>query len=463
MGRPEVIRGWLPDRLAALAPDHQVPGAVVAVLSGGEIIEAAYGVLSRTTGVPVTTDSLFQVGSITKIWTTSLIMQLVDEGRLDLDAPVRRYLPGFRVADEPASARITVRHLTCHTAGFEGDIFLDTGRGDDAVGRLVDRLAEVPQVFPPGERHSYNNAGFVVLGRVVEVLRDKPYAAALRDHLAGPLGLDHLATDAHEAILHRAAVGHVTREQGAAPAPAPVWGLAASNAPAGSLLSMSAADLLRFARLHLDQGKTPDGTRLLSATSVAEMQRRQVDLPYPTTVGDAWGTGWALGEWDGAAVVGHNGGTVGQAAVLRVVPAAGVAVAVLTNGGELLPLYRALVGEVLRELAGIRMPPPPEPPAEPRPVDPHPYTGGYQNRVVRYDVGADGPGRLWLSTTRRGAFAELGAPVERFDIVRLAGDTFISVEPQYGEHVTLAFADPDPAGRCRLLYLSRAVPRTGDA
>jgi CubicO group peptidase (beta-lactamase class C family) len=88
-----------------------VPGAAIAVLADGEVAEAAYGVLNRATGVEVTTDSLFQIGSITKVWTASLLMQLVDEGLLDLDAPVRRYLPGFRVADEGASARMTVRHL----------------------------------------------------------------------------------------------------------------------------------------------------------------------------------------------------------------------------------------------------------------------------------------------------------------------------------------------------------------
>ena len=141
------------------------------------MIDVAAGVLSRATGVEATADSVFQVGSITKVWTTTLVMQLVDEGKLDLDEPVRRYLPEFVIADEDAAAAITVRQLMCHTAGFEGDLFTDTGKGDDCVEKYVATLAEVTQLFPPGEMFSYNNAGFCVLGRIVEVLRGKPFDA----------------------------------------------------------------------------------------------------------------------------------------------------------------------------------------------------------------------------------------------------------------------------------------------
>src|SRR4051812_32194223 len=115
-----------------------LPGASAAVLVDGEVIEAAAGVLNVRTGVEATTDSLFQIGSITKVYTTTLIMQLVDAGLVDIDAPVRTYIPSFRVADDAASAAITVRHLLTHTSGFDGgDFFFDGGRGDDTMERYV--------------------------------------------------------------------------------------------------------------------------------------------------------------------------------------------------------------------------------------------------------------------------------------------------------------------------------------
>ncbi|MBN9618727.1 MAG: beta-lactamase family protein, partial [Actinobacteria bacterium] len=150
MYRLDAVGEWLHDELPRLLGRHGVPGAAVAVSRGDDVVDVAAGVLNRATGVTATTDSLFQIGSITKVWTATLAMQLVDEGALDLDAPVRRYLPDFALADEDAAARITVRQLMCHVAGFEGDVFTDTGKGDDRVARYVRRLRDVPQLCPPG-------------------------------------------------------------------------------------------------------------------------------------------------------------------------------------------------------------------------------------------------------------------------------------------------------------------------
>ena len=127
------VKAWLADQLPRLIEKYDVPGAAVAVLSGGEVVDDAAGILSRATGVEATPDSVFQIGSVTKLWTITLVMQLVDEGLVDLDAPIRTYLPDFRIRDEGAAAKITTRQLLCHTAGFEGDIFTDTGPGDDAI------------------------------------------------------------------------------------------------------------------------------------------------------------------------------------------------------------------------------------------------------------------------------------------------------------------------------------------
>src|ERR1041385_4495532 len=101
------INNWLQERLPALLAEHKVPAAAVAVSVGGQVIDVAAGVLSTATGVEATVDSVFQVGSITKVWTATLVMQLVDDGTVALDQPIRSYLPELRIADEAAAARIT--------------------------------------------------------------------------------------------------------------------------------------------------------------------------------------------------------------------------------------------------------------------------------------------------------------------------------------------------------------------
>src|SRR4051795_7248137 len=220
------------DRLALLADKHGVPGATLAILDGDEVGEAAYGVLNIRTGVEVTPDALFQIGSITKVWTATLVMQLVDEGKLDLDAPVVTYLPDFKVADAEVTRTVTTRHLLAHTSGIDGDMFLDTGRGDDCVERYVAACADLGQNHTLGATMSYCNSGYVVLGRLVEVLRGKSWDEVLRERMFAPLGLTSAGTLPEEALLHRAATGHV-QPPGEQQQVAPVWGIFRSAGPAG--------------------------------------------------------------------------------------------------------------------------------------------------------------------------------------------------------------------------------------
>ena len=453
------ITSWLRDRLPALLAEHKVPGAAVAVSAGGQVADLAAGVLSKTTGVEATVDSVFQVGSITKVWTATLIMQLADAGKLDIDAPIRDVLPDFRVADEAASAMITTRQLMAHTAGFEGDIFTDTGRGDDCVEKYVATLGEVAQLFPPGEMFSYNNAGFCVLGRIVEVLRGLPYDACLREHLFTPLGLTHVATSADEAILFRAAVGHVQPEPDADPRPAPIWSLVRSSVPAGSMLSMRPRDLLAFAQMHVDGGRAPDGTAVLGPEAARAMRQPQVTLPPLGLMGTSWGLGWEIYDWPGGTVIGHDGGTVGQAAFLRVAPEHNVALALLTNGGNPIAIYTEIYPHVLRELAGIEMPALPKPPEHPRRVPVDRFVGTYASDVGELTVSEDGDGRLWLDQVPKGIIAEIGGRSERRELVHLDGDTFLPVEPQLGIHLPQVFIGDDGTGRALYIHSGRATRR----
>lgn len=443
---------WLRHRLPDLLAENQVPGAAVAVCAGDEMVEAAAGTLNTVTGVEATVDSLFQIGSITKVLTATLAMQLVDEGKLELDAPVRTYLPEFRIADERAAERVTVRQLMCHVAGFEGDIFTDTGKGDDCLEKYVGLLHEVPQLFEPGEMFSYNNAGYCVLGRIVEVVRGKPFDDCMRAHLFTPLGLTHAANDPYEAILHRTAVGHIERE------PSRVWALARSNAPAGSMLAMRPRDLLVFTRMHLAGGLGPDGGPVLSPASVTAMRQPQIRQP-DIDQGTAWGLGWELFDLPGGTVFGHDGNTIGQSAFLRAVPGRDVAVAIVTNGGFPRQVHTEIAGRVLRELGGVELPGQPVPDPAAPPLDASRYVGTYVSSTSETAVSQDEQGRLWLDRVPIGVTAELDEAPYRTELVAWRGDSVLPVEPERGVRAPLAFLGDDGEGHALYLHTGRADRR----
>ncbi|MEV7546597.1 serine hydrolase domain-containing protein [Streptomyces sp. NPDC089915] len=380
-GRKPDLARWQA-RLDALRAEHHVPAASLAVLVDGTVHELASGVLHRGTGVEATTDSVFQMGSIAKLYTAALIMRLAESGRLALDAPVVDVLPEFSVADPEATRTITTRQLLSHTSGLTCDFTYDGGRGDDCLAEYVRAAKDVALDCPPGTAVSYSSVGHNVLGRIVEVLTGKVWDEALKDLLLTPLGVTHTMTLPEEALRYRAAMGHLGAA-GQDPDPAPSWDLMPRSAgPYGRVIA-SAGDLARFARMHLSGGLAQDGTRVLSEETVALMQRRVVDSPDKWTVSaDGWGLGWTLYDWDGIQGYGHDGASIGQYGYLRVVPSAGVAIALLTNGGGARELYAALYRELLAELAGVTMPQPFAPSARPPAVDFAPLVGTYRREGV---------------------------------------------------------------------------------
>ncbi|WP_327576262.1 MULTISPECIES: serine hydrolase [unclassified Streptomyces] len=448
-------------RLSELARAHRVPGAALGILRIGpdgadEVVQASHGVLSANTGVEVTDDSLFQIGSITKVWTTTVVMQLVDEGALDLDAPITDILPELRLVDPDVARQVTMRHLLTHTSGIDGDVFTDTGRGDDCLERYVDQLAGVGQNHPLAATFSYCNSGFVLAGRVIEKLTGKTWDVAMRERLFTPLGLSHTITLPEEALLFRAAVGHLS-PGGGEPTSAPVWGLPRSVGPAG-LIGAATADVVAFARLHLTGGLAPNGERLLSRTSVDAMADRQTDLPDPHSIGDSWGLGWIRFDWDGHQVIGHDGGTIGQAAFLRLLPEQGLAVVLLTNGGSPRDLYEGLYREIFAELAGVAMSGPLEPAAEPPAVDARRHVGVYERAGVRAEVLLTGT-RLRLRQTLTGPLAELEPdPTQEYDLVPVSDSLFVFRAPESRTWTPVTFYTL-PTGEPYVHYGVRAAPK----
>ncbi|MGI5488109.1 serine hydrolase [Microtetraspora malaysiensis] len=428
-------------RLAELITQFEVPGASLAFLHEGEVHEFAAGVLNTDTGVEVTTDSLFQIGSVTKVWTATQIMLLVERGELTLETPVAEVLPEFRVADPEVTKTVTIRHLLTHTSGIDGDLFLDTGRGDDCVEKYVQACADLAQNHPLGATQSYCNSGFVIAGRVVERLTGKGWDAALREQIIEPLGLTHTWTLLEDVLRFRSAIGHM---QGR---PVPTWGLMRSCGPAG-LICARPADVVAFARAHL-------GTELLADPRA--MWEPQVDIPNPHSIGKQWGIGWILDEWQGRRIISHGGNTIGQAAMLWVVPETETVVCVLANGGHTAAFQHALATELFDELLGLAVPPVLGPPAEPYETDVERYAGVYERAGVRMTLTAR-DGRLSLYGEPTGALAGLQPPME-FDLVPVDDTTFVGRpegEPQWTSAVFYELADGS-----RYVHLGvRATPKT---
>lgn len=456
MPQLEDVAEWIDRRVPELVAEYRVPALSLAIGVGDDVTRWAGGSLSFATGVEATHDSVFQIGSVTKVFTATLVMQLVDEGLLDPDARVRDVLPDFRVADEAASARVTIRQLLSHTAGFEGDVFVDTGPGDDCLERYVEILADTPQLFAPGEMFSYNNAGFSTLGRIVEVVRGAPYDRVLRERLLDPLGLRHSAVNAAEAVLHRTAVGHLADETGVL-SPTTVWSMERSGSPAGSVLAMSAADLLAFGRMHVHGGVAPGAARILSAESVAAMRSEQVVLP-DIHQGSAWGLGWELFDRGGRRVIGHDGNTIGQSASLRLVPEHDLVIALVANGGAPHPVFATVIDHVLHELAGLA---PRETPAPTGavPADAGRFLGRYASSTAITTVSRTDDGRVWLDRTPHGVVAELGDLPYRTELVPWHPDVLLPVDPEGGVRQPVAFLGDDGTGRALYLHTGRADRR----
>lgn len=391
---------------------HHVPGAGLAVLLDGQVHELASGVLHRGTDVPVTPDSVFLAGSIAKVYTATLIMRLADEGKLDLNAPVVDVLPEFATPDPTATATITIRQLLSHTGGVTNDFNFDGGRGDDCLARYVEAARRVALDCPPGTAISYGGLGYVVLGRVVEKLTGLTWDQALKSLLFEPLGLERSMTLPEEALRFRVAMSHLG-EPGRYPDPAPFWDLMPrAVGPAGRVI-VSAGDMARFARMHLDGGLTPDGTRVLSADVLAAMRRREVDVPDKWTVSaDGWGLGWTLYDWDGIAGYGHDGAAIGQYAYLRVVPQANLALVLMTNGGAARLLYADLFRELLGELADVTLPAPFAPALVPPPVGLAPLLGTYRREGVVITISRGSNGLPHLRYEFVDDMAELSPPLE---------------------------------------------------
>ena len=366
------------------AKEFDIPGVAVGVLMGGREIHASHGVTSLGNPLPVNEETLFHLASVTKTFTATALMRLVAEGRVDLDAPVRRYVPELVLTDERAAAQITVLNLLNHTAGLDWNL-IDTDEADGSLAGFVAKLAELEMIAPPGARASYSQAGYNLAGRVIEKVTGLPFEKAVASLVLEPAGLPNTFFEMDDVIIRRFAVGHNRGEDGAL-RPAQPWKAwragSRGNNPGGGIVS-SVSDLLRWARFHLGTG---DG--VLPAEALGRMKEQTVEL-RASTLGDAFGICWFLREVDGVRTIGHGGSGNGQFAELLIVPERDFAVVSLANAGPDGYLFnQAVVRWALEHYLGV-VERDPEPIAYDE-ARARQVAGRYDNDAMNLDLATDG-------------------------------------------------------------------------
>lgn len=371
-------------KIAAGMKAYAIPGVAVAVWAGGQEYVKGYGVTNVDHPLPVDGDTVFRIGSTTKTFTGTAMMRLVEQGKVDLDSPVRCYIPDFAVADESASATVTVRQLLNHTAGWDGRNGQDFGRGDDAVARYVSAMTGLPQLTPPGTVFAYNNSSLVVAGRIVELVAGTTYESAVQKLVLDPLRLTHTRYFSDQIIGLNVAAPHAVVD-GRPIVETGFWAFPRSCNPTGGLMS-TARDQLRYARFHLGDGNAPNGERMLSRRSLEAMRSN------PGAGGTLWveltgmGVTWMLRpSAQNVTIVEHGGTWKGQRSGFFIVPDRNFAMTVLTNSDGGFHMINDLFAcdWALQRFAGIG-----NLPAEPQRLgaaDLAPYEGRYIAGQVSQD------------------------------------------------------------------------------
>jgi CubicO group peptidase (beta-lactamase class C family) len=454
MGGLANYRPRLERTLAERADAYAVPGAVVGVLSGDEIEVATWGMANLATRVEVTPDTLFQIGSIAKIYTATLLCQMAGAGVVSLDEPVRAQLQEFAVADPGATLEITPRHLLAHTSGMHGDHLIDTGWNPDALERYVETLHALGQIHAPDETYSFCNTGFGVAGRLIEVATGEHFDRVLRRRLVRPIGAKATLTLPQHALVHRVAVGHEIPLDGGTAQPVHRWPLARANGPMGGILA-PADEVLSFARLHLAGGIALNGAELLPAQAVEAMAEPQIESQLPD---EDQALAWTVRRWGGVTCLGQDGDTFGQRSYLRVVPERRFAVVVMANSPAGARLAHDLWPIVVGDLIDVDVPLTTEM-GPPSPLDDAaPFVGTYdrlhQRIVVTDATGTETEKALHMRISPSGVLNELGREdtVVRLVPINLPTGIFRATMPDSGLDEPVVFTPPTE-GLAHAVYL----------
>lgn len=432
-----------------------IPGVAVGILRDGEIEAAGFGVTSKENGYPVLPDTVFQIGSNSKIYTTTLLMTLVDDGLVDLDAPISQYLPELRLPDPEAQAKMKVRHLVSHQTGLFGDFFLDLGWGADALARSLTYFRTFRQLYQPEELWSYTNSNFNIAGRIIERLLNMPFEDALQARVLGPLGLTRTFQFPWDVFPYSHAVGHRPEKPGDDDViVAREYWLNRHLAAAGGITA-SVSDVLTFDRFHLGLGGGErDGKPVLSDNARLQMREPQIRA---ANFAEEWALGWWRYRVEGVQIIGHGGGTNGFITRNTLLPERNLAWAIFTNslyGGALIrPVERFL----LREAAGLTET---DPPVVPRgDAELARFAGEYENPSTRATVSvADGKLKIQARSYNIATRQEVEYPAVEYSP---AGDLRFIATTGREEGTIVDFLE-NPDGSIRLFwYGGRVVFKQG--
>jgi CubicO group peptidase (beta-lactamase class C family) len=419
--------------------EHAIPGVALGMIDQGTTYIKGYGVTNVDYPVPVDGDTLFRIGSTTKTFTGTTAMRLVDQGKLDLDTRVRKYLPEFATSQPSVARRVTVRQLLNHSAGWLGEYYADMGPGDDALKRYVAGIARLPQLTPLGKTFAYNNAAIVLAGRVIEATTGSTYEEVVRKLVLDPLRMSHSRFFSDEIVGFNVAASHNV-VKGKPVVDASIWRAPRTLNPTGGLIS-SVRDQLRYAAFHLGDGTAADGSRLLKKKSLVAMRSNPGPGGTLLVELDGMGVTWMLRpSAEGVRIVQHGGDYVGQHAGFIMVPERGFALTVLTNseGGPKLLGDLFLDDWALRRFAGVS-----NLPAKPRALGRRelaPYEGLYTGQIID-------PVFLPSGTVVRTRIELTGTPDGRLRMRRTD-----SVDSTVRGNPTVAGAEDEPAVESRLAF-----------
>lgn len=436
--------------LAGACARNGVPGASLCIDRDGELVLATAGVRAADTAAPVTPDTIFRLGSISKLVTATLAMQSAEAGRLDLDAPVARLMPDLALGTPGVAEAITPRLFLCHRSGLFGDVLDGPSEGDDALAAYAAAAHRLLALTPPGAAFSYCNAGFALTGRLVEIAEGTTWDRLVAERVFAPLGMVRSGPLPFGHPDGDVARGHAVTAEDVQVLPVETTGRA--MAPAGATAWTTARDLARFGAMLRD-----GGAGVLSPAAIAAMTVLATPGPTPT-----FATGWGLGVQrftrDGSAF-GHDGAVAGQNCFLRVVPSERLVFALMASGGDMRGLFVDLFGLVEAQAGRALIDPAPLWPEASLPVDAARYAGVYA--APRYTVRVTSAPEGLAARFEPGPDAgDFGAPIDvalRRQPDQDDDGLFLARFPGARLPTQQHFSQ-GPDGRRRLLFRGRLLP-----
>ena len=408
--------------IAREVEQKRLPALSIALVDDQSVVWArGFGFADAAKKVPATAETVYRVGSVSKLFTDLAVMQLVEQGKLDLDAPVTDYLPDFKPKD-PFGKKLTLRQMMAHRSGLlreppVGSYFDPT---DPPLAKMVASLNQTALVYPPGERTKYSNAAIATVGYVLEKTQQRPFAKLAQERVLAPLGMKRSSFEPVPELMKNRAAALMWTYQGRE-FPAPTFEL--GMAPAGCMVS-TVTDLARFLSVLFADGKGPNGT-----IAKPETLRQMLTPQYPKKGEREFGLGFALSTFEGRKRIGHGGAIYGFSTELAALPDERLGVVVISARDISNAVTTHIADEALRQMLAVKAGKPlpkiertsPIPPAEAKKL-----AGHYQSGDRAFDL-IESAGRLYLLKAEGGFRMEL----------RAAGDDLIVDDVlAYGDRIS---------------------------